>query len=245
MTASPETIAEKLASIIDEKGPSALTDDPYGVYQKILSEKTADRRTAGALLHVLVSSVPVLAQKNQDAEELSAAVKKECCLTKAMADRMAEVFSLLYSEENRDGWKKMDRDGLREFLAGEFMTRWEGEADWERDGGSVHCTFNADIVLKPLEKASEDRELLELLKKNPFMPADDIHSYFEKKLLEYLDSEFDDYCSDDDYYPPVAEDFGVDYYLAKWCKSCGFEVVSCDGSGDTSDFEYEGRYGRY
>ena len=45
MTASPETIAEKLASIIDEKGPSALTDDPYGVYQKILSEKTADRRT--------------------------------------------------------------------------------------------------------------------------------------------------------------------------------------------------------
>ena len=96
-----------------------------------------------------------------------------------------------------------------------------------------------------MKEAYEDRELRERLEKSPFMPADDIHSYFEKKLREYLDSEFEDYCSDDDYYPPVAEDFGVDYCLAKWCKSCGFEVVSCDGSGDTSDFEYEGRYGRY
>lgn len=112
MAASPEAIAAKLAEIISAKGPSAITDDPYGTYQEILKSKTADRKTAGALLHVLVSSVPELAAKNQDAEELSVAVQNECCLSKAMADRMAEVLSLLYSADNMDGRKEMDGDDL-------------------------------------------------------------------------------------------------------------------------------------
>lgn len=134
MAASPEAIAAKLAEIISAKGPSAITDDPYGTYQEILKSKTADRKTAGALLHVLVSSVPELAAKNQDAEELSVAVQNECCLSKAMADRMAEVLSLLYSADNMDGRKEMDGDDLLVPLRGvRYVLGWLCRMEfWER-----------------------------------------------------------------------------------------------------------------
>ena len=239
MTASPETIAEKLASIIDEKGPSALTDDPYGVYQKILSEKTADRRTAGALLHVLVSSVPVLAQKNQDAEELSVAVQNECCLSKAMADRMAEVFSLLCSSaDSRDGREEMDGDDLPWFLSEEFGMSWDGFAECNSGSGTYDCSYSADIELRPTEAVAN--RLPWMLAEKQVLDADKVLSYFAEDLIDYLDSEFEDYCSGDDFSPSGVGDFDCAAYVAKWCRKNGFEVVSCEGEGELPDFEPRG-----
>lgn len=237
MAVSPDEIAEKLASIIDEKGPSSLTDDPYGAYQEILKSGTADRRTAGALLHVLVSGVAGEASLNPDMYRLSSFIMKSCCLNKTMSDFMAEVLSDLYSEENLECWKMMDRNGLRDFLIQDFKVSWKGSADWSGGGGSVHCSFDAEIVLTPSEKAVSDSVLAVLIGKNPFMSAGEIHDYFAQKLTDYLDDKFEWYCSAEEYCPPVAEDFELDYYLADWCKNNGFAMASCDGEGSTSDFD--------
>lgn len=56
-------------------------------------------------------------------------------------------------------------------------------------------------------------------------------------LAAFLDDEFEEYCTEDDYYQPVVEDFQIDYYVAEWCKIKGFEMVSCDGEGDDGGYE--------
>lgn len=55
-------------------------------------------------------------------------------------------------------------------------------------------------------KCSFNKNLQKLLKKNPFMTKESIREFYEKKLKEYLDSEFEEYCTCDDYYEPVVED---------------------------------------
>ena len=39
------------------------------------------------------------------------------------------------------------------------------------------------------------------------MTKESIREFYEKKLKEYLDSEFEEYCTCDDYYEPVVEDY--------------------------------------
>ena len=67
--------------------------------------------------------------------------------------------------------------------------------------------------------------------------ANAIREIYVKNLKEYLDREFEEYCTCDDYYQPVVEDFELDYYLKDWCKKNGFKVISCEGDGDDSGFE--------
>ena len=42
------------------------------------------------------------------------------------------------------------------------------------------------------------------------MEKDEIHKIFQEKLREYLDYEFEEYCTEDDYYQPVVEDFEIE-----------------------------------
>ena len=69
----------------------------------------------------------------------------------------------------------------------------------------------------PNESISKDKELSKLLQRNPFMTKQVIHDLFEDRLRERLDFEFEDYCTCDDYYQSVVEDFGsnLEYDLEK------------------------------
>lgn len=49
------------------------------------------------------------------------------------------------------------------------------------------------------------------------MTKEAIHQYYENNLREYLDAEFEEYCTCDDYYQPVAEDFEITSYVSDWC----------------------------
>lgn len=90
--------------------------------------------------------------------------------------------------------------------------------------------------------ASQNKDLQKLLKKNPFMTKESIYAFYEKKLKEYLDPEFEEYCTCDDYYEPSVEDFELTYDVEHWCKENGFEVISCEGDG--SDGGYEPKFRR-
>ena len=56
-------------------------------------------------------------------------------------------------------------------------------------------------------------------------------------MTYYLDDEFERYCTCEDYYQPVVEDFEFDYYLEKWCEKNGFEIVSYEGDGHDDGYE--------
>ena len=238
-------IAGKLKELIDKNGPAYLVEEPYRVYKELTETKSADRKTAGAILCFLVSEAAGKASGDSDAAELSNAVQKECGFNKRVADRLAEIMLCLYSSYNRQKWAGKDGEGLRTFLDEEFAYTWEGFAVWDEGNGTVDCSYEANIVLKPTEEASKDKELARRLKKNTFVEKEDIYKFFAEKLREYLDCEFEEYCTEDDYYQPVAEDFEIEYHVTEWSKENGFKVISCDGHGGDGGYEPKFRRGWY
>ena len=153
--------------------------------------------------------------------------------------------SLLYSEGHKEEWGRKDREGLSAFLNEDFEYTWKGYAVWDEGNGTVDCHYEAEIVLKPAGDIIEDDVLAGMLERNPFVSKEEIHRHFEKGLREYLDYQFEEYCSEDDYYQPVVEDFDVEYHVTEWSKANRFEVVSCDGDGDDDGYEPKFRRGWY
>lgn len=235
---SIESIVEELKKIIDRNGPSYLTDEPYKVYLELLNSGASDRKTASAILHLLASGI-MANMDPYDAEEVSGSIRSECSLNKRMADRLAIILTSLYSGAHRKEWRGMDREGLRQFLKEEFTCLWKGFAVWDAGNGTVDCHYEANIVLMPTETISEDKELVKQLKKNPYMTKEAIHDLFVKRLQEYLDHEFNYYCTCEDYYQPVVEDFdtSLEYELPKWSKENGFDYVSFEGDGNDDGYE--------
>lgn len=239
MTNPVERIANRLKEIIDKNGLNYLMDEPYETYMLLVESKTADRRTAGAILQLLVSGLLQKVFSESDYETLSRSIQKECSLNKKMADRLAAILLSLYSGENKERWKTRDLEGLNQFLSEEFSCTWKGFAVWDAGNGTVDCHYEAKIKLAPTKAISEDAKLAELIRKNPFMKKEDVRDHFEKRLRAELDYEFEEYCTEDDYYQPVVEDFGgnLEYCLEEWCKENGFEFASCEGDGDDDGYE--------
>ena len=154
-----------------------------------------------------------------------------------MADILADIALLLHSNENEEDWKDKDMAGLGKFRKEKMSFEWEGFATWRVSGGGVDCFYNAVIVLKPTAKLVINEELSKALKENPFMKAEAIRKIYIKNLKVYLDSEFEEYCTCDDYYQPVVEDFELEYRINDWCRKNGFKIISCEGDGDDSGFE--------
>lgn len=208
MAKTEEKTVAKLREIIDSEGPAYLENEPYLVYKELVDSRAADRKMAGAVLHALVSGSLNDAKNNCSIQELSESVQKECCFIKSMADKIAQIFLLLYSPDNKTAWEEKDKEGLRQFLGDEFTFTWKGFSVWDAGNGTVDCHYKAEIVLMPTES-----------------------------IREYLDNKFEEYCTEDDYYQPVVEDFDIDYRVSEWSKENGFEVVSCDGNGENSGYE--------
>ena len=242
-----ESIVDALKEIIDQNSPKHLTDEPYRVYAELIESGSADRKTAAALLHFLVSGMLDTADLSCEVEQLSGAIRRECSLNKKMADRLAIILNTLYSQDNKREWRCKDLKGLSQFMKEEFLYKWKGFAVWDEGNGTVDCHYEARIRLKTTETISEDKELVALLARNPFTPKEVIHDLFAKRLQEYLSYEFEEYCTEDDYYPPVVEDFGsnMEYALPEWSKENGFEFVSWEGDGDDGGYEPKFRKGWY
>ena len=245
MTKTTGSTVGKLKEIIDKNDPNYLTDEPYQVYNELIGSKAADRKTAGAILCYLVSGIAHENGVHCDLSGLSKGIQKECGFNKKMADQLAEIFLLLYLNGNKEEWKQKDMEGFFAFLNEDFRCTWQGFSVWDEGNGTVDCHYEVEIVLSPTKDTAEDVELARSLKKNPFMEKEAIHDYFEKKIRKYLDYEFEEYCTCDDYYQPVVEDFEIEYQVTEWSKKNGFEVISCEGNGYDDGYEPKLKKGWY
>ena len=240
MTVRPiEDTVKALKELIDKKGPNYLADEPFQVYTELIRSGNADRNTAAALLHLfLASGLLETTDPGYDAELLSASIRRECSINKRMADRLAIILYTLYSQDNKRKWHHKEKEGLTQFLEEEFTCEWKGFAVWDAGNGTVDCYYEARIILKPTKAVYEDKELAKLLAKNPFTTKETIRALFSGRLKDYLDHEFDYYCTCEDYYQPV-EDFedNLEYDVKQWSEKNGFEFVSCDGDGHDDGYE--------
>lgn len=232
ITARPiEDIVKALKEMVDKNGLNYLADEPFQVYTELIGSGKTDRKTAAALLHLLASGLLETTDPGYDAELLSESIRRECSINKRMADRLAIILYTLYSQDNKREWRCKEKAGLTQFLNEDFLYDWKGFAVWDAGNGTVDCRYEARIILRPTKAVSEDKELSKLLAKNPFTTKEAIYDLFTKRLREYLDYDFEDYCTEDDYYQPVVEDFGssLEYALKSWSEENGFEYVSCEG----------------
>lgn len=228
----------KLKELIDKNGPAYLSDEPYLTYEELTAFDSTDVKTAGAIMLALVRGIDRDIRCNDNPEALSIQIQEECCFNKKMADRLAEIFLALYSKDNEDEWKARELDGWTQFLKTNCCFDWNGFAVWQAGSGSVDCHFEAVIALKPAESIKADEEKLAgALRDNPFITKGAIAEYYTKKISKYLDYEFEEYCTCDDYYQPVVEDFEIDDCVKYWCKENGFELVSCEGDGYDDGYE--------
>ena len=150
-----------------------------------------------------------------------------------MADRLAIILHTLSSQDNKREWRSKEKEGLTQFLNEEFLYDWKGYAVWDAGNGTVDCHYEARIVVKPTKAVSEDKELARLLAKIPFTTKEKIRDLFARRLQEYLDHEFDYYCTCEDYYQPVVEDFedNLEYDVKQVRKSYNFRKKCLHSAG--------------
>lgn len=99
---------------------------------------------------------------------------------------------------------------FKTFLNGEKKYHWKDSTIWNYGTGTMDCYYEADITLKLDPNVFRDSKLKQILQKNLFLDRDTIIQYFEKSLEKALDKEFIYYCTREDYYEPVVEDFEID-----------------------------------
>lgn len=240
-----ERIIEELKKLIDANGLKYLTDKPYKAYTVLVNALPDDTMMAAAILMLLSSGVWDSAILLKSWDDISKKIQNDCCFNKKMSDCLADIIVTLYSADNQSEWKNKKNSGLKDFLKQGHSFRWEGFSVWDAGNGTVDCYYDADIVLTPTKEAGTNEVLLKQLKKNPFMTKEAIHKLFDKELEDYLNREFEDYCTCDDYYKPVVEDFELGSYIESWCRENGFELVSYTGDGRDDGYEPKFTRGRY
>ena len=234
---SVETVISSLKGMIDRNGPHHLTNEPYQVYEELKESGITDGKTAGAILLFLVNGMMDELNRDIDFDSLCKEIQKKCCFNKKMAEKLSTIFLSLYSIANKEEWKNRKLEGLSQFLKMNFSCIWDGLSIWQTEGGSVDCHYEAEMILRPIDPDCIRKKLSDLLNKNPFMTREAITDFYENDIRNWLDEEFERYCSCEDYYQPVVEDFEFDYYLAEWCRKNGFEIVSYEGDGHDDGYE--------
>ena len=234
---SVETVISSLKGMIDRNGPHHLTNEPYQVYEELKESGITDGKTAGAILLFLVNGMMDELNRDIDFDSLCKEIQKKCCFNKKMAEKLSTIFLSLYSIANKEEWKNRKLEGLSQFLKMNFSCIWDGLSIWQTEGGSVDCHYEAEMILRPIDPDCIGKKLSDLLNKNPFMTREAITDFYENDIRNWLDQEFERYCSCEDYYQPVVEDFEFDYYLAEWCRKNGFEIVSYEGDGHDDGYE--------
>ena len=232
-----DRIVEILKGLIEKEGPQFINSHPYESYRTLVEYQDVDPKVAGGVLLCILNGVIPKVQSSPSEEDLSAIIAEQCALTEKMSSRLSSLLLSLYSTPNKAKWTKDRLKGLGKFLSKEMSSSWTGFATWDGRNVYVNCHYEASFELRPSSLVAQDKELRKMLDRNPFLTSEEIEKYFTESLREYLDDEFEDYCTSDEYYEPCVEDFGCEYYIEDWCKNHGFEMVSFEGDGYDDGYE--------
>lgn len=229
------SVISVLDALIRGEGYEYIYEFAYNVY-KILLEKGIGRICAAAVLYALACDIG--RGRNENIREQ---VDKRLLLSKEGADFICSVFCALYADDSLSVMKSEEYAGLDEFCSSEHEAVIEAYATWCYKGGSRQdytCTYRLTIRVE--DKNLLENDLKDKLDKNPFLKADDIYKLYVDRLREYITDKFEDYCTCDDYYPPVVDDFlyncgeEIEDYLGKY----GIKLISDDFDYRESDYYF-------
>ncbi len=222
-----------LKNLISQKGYDYIYDNAHSVYKALL-KKGIERRIADVTLYALVSET---ARDNKT--NIREEVENKLFLNEEMTTVVSDMFSTLYDTKSLSKMKKEEFKGLEEFLKGEWEIKSSGEATWQyRRSTRTDYSYTYKMTIKVVDRALVEKDLKDKLRENPFLKAEDIRSYYENEIDGIICSEFEDYCTCDDYYPPVVEDFpdNIHYEMDKFLPEHGLERIDDDYAYYEGDF---------
>ena len=135
------------------------------------------------------------------------------------------------------------RDRIRRGLDGGRVTldkwtyNWNGNAIWDYGTVTVDCHFQASMTFGKGDSVVRGPEVQKLEMEKPGFSEEDVIIALQDSLRDMLDQEFDDYCTEDDYYQPVVEDFEAEEYAREWAEERNIELTSFEGIGFDGGFE--------
>ncbi len=231
-----DSTVNALKQIIDREGINYLSTNSYEVYSELLDKRQVDSKMARLILITLLAGVQE--ENTQDMTAVSAYIQRKCCLKKSAADDLSEIYCSLFDINHRKEWEEKTEEGFREFCDQEWNYEMDAYSTWEADRVCVDASCHVSVNIAICNPQSIHTFVEPLLTKNPFITAEAISEYFETKLKTDLDNDFNDYVTCDSYYPPVAEDYedNFEYLITAFCDKYGFELISWDCVGETSDY---------
>jgi hypothetical protein len=234
-----DTYRDFLKCIIDKNGFDYLFTNAFTIYQELLNYEGVNPKYARILLVTLLAKIPEqVKNESLDLNTLSNLMQVELLITKPIADEFAAMYQSLFSNENIAKWKKNVAKGLIEFCRKDWSFPWEGFGVWYADDMHMDCECSTEAILEVVNKKLVKAETQELISANPFVTSQEIYEIYHAKLVEILNRDFEEYTQADDYYPPVTEDYDSNYLdvLENFCARHGFEIVSYEFDGSTSDY---------
>ncbi|MDO5650452.1 MAG: hypothetical protein Q4G11_07590, partial [Gallicola sp.] len=171
---------------------------------------------------------------------LSASIQNSCGLETQISHQMADIFIRLFNEKNSEEWAKKQYSGFKKFCSKDWNFIWEGFSVWTAGDIYVDATASATATVRIIEPSKIKAHNEKLLKKNPFVKAKQLFEIYQQLLCEELDSDFEYYCTCEEYYPPVAEDYGENFacIMHEFCAKHGMELIDYEFDGETSNYKH-------
>lgn len=231
---------EMLRQLIDKESTEKLKREPSTVYRRLSKNKSVGDYTARMIyMAMLADTVGYIEQHGPDQEKLSEYIYRECGYRKTEAEKIAEIFSRVFSQEHIAEWDARKEEGFRKLCSGELEMHVENEnSAWHRDSVHVDCSFTASATFRVKDQKTTRKALADMIDSDPYVSSEKLTEYLENQLQENLDTDFEEFCTEDDYYPPVPEDYSDNfeaYVLKPFCEKYGLECVDYSGQGDGAD----------
>ncbi|MGN0907963.1 MAG: hypothetical protein ACI4NM_12520 [Bullifex sp.] len=221
-----DRIVDYLKKTIEKQGYSYLKRAPMKICNE-LKKKGIPSVHANGILYFLVSDVE---EKSKSLDELKTQIEDKLFLREPLSEQLAYIFSALYSADNLAQWKNNENKGFEDFCSASHKLSLSSSAYWRKfDEGPFEVTMDCIYKVGDRDKAYSWFE--NDLKENPFMTVQEMEEEIEGKIQSALDSDLDEYCNSDDYYPPVIEDYDF-YDSEKIFGRIGLVITECEFSSD-------------
>lgn len=108
---------DKLTDIIDDEGMGYISREPYEVYERLVEERIDESISRCVLVLLLAGIVDVVQSVDGeiDVPELSRWIQLDCYYTKNVADDLAGMFLMAFSDDNMVRWNDEIEEGFRIF----------------------------------------------------------------------------------------------------------------------------------
>ena len=239
MTASTKSTAvQAITSLINANGPSYPAKHPAKLLDALAQELGEDP-LAGALYYSCLCWIfKEAAKKSVSREGLTEEIQKRCAFKKACAGELANILKEAYSADNLDRLKATKGTAFEDLCNSEgWPFVWGGEAEWTCSNGSVECFGHGEAELRVADREKLHSLLQKILPNLAYCSQEEIQEAIAKQLSADLDSEFEEFCEDDDYYEPVVEDYDFGYDVKDFCRKYGLEVIDFTYTGGDEGFE--------